>query len=61
MHNPIIRDAPDSDATKATSTKVAGKMRMRMALLERGISDELPTKKTKGEGTEETGDVMDES
>ena len=57
----MIRDAPDSDAAKAKSTKVAGKMRTWMALLERGIPDKLPVKKTKGEGTEETDDVMDES
>ncbi|KAI0247099.1 hypothetical protein BJV78DRAFT_1285811 [Lactifluus subvellereus] len=63
-HNPMIRDAPDSDAAKAQgnrSAKAAGKMRTRMALLERGIPDEPPVKKTKGEGTEENDDVMDES
>jgi hypothetical protein len=57
----MIRDAPDSDAAKAKSTKAAGKMRTWMALLERGIPDKLPVKKTRGEGTEETDDVMDES
>ena len=57
----MIRDAPDSDAAKAKSTKVAGKMRTWMALFERGIPDKLPVKKTKGEVTKETDDVMDES
>jgi hypothetical protein len=61
-HNPMIRDAADSDAAaRAKSAKAAGKMRTRMALLERGIPDEPPVKKTKGEGTMETDDVMDES
>jgi hypothetical protein len=36
-------------------------MRTWMALLERRIPDKLPVKKTKGEETEETDDVMDES
>jgi hypothetical protein len=63
-HNPMIRDAPDSDAAKAKgdrSAKAAGKMRTRMALIERSIQDEPPAKKTKGGGTEGIGDVMDES
>jgi hypothetical protein len=44
----MIRDAPDSDATKAKSTKVAGKMRMQMTLLERGISDRASARMTTG-------------
>ncbi|KAI9453036.1 WD40 repeat-like protein [Lactarius psammicola] len=66
-HNPMIRDAPDSSATKATgkrSAKAAGKMRTRMALLERGTGtrEEPPVKKPKGAGAGETDDVMmDES
>ena len=57
----MIRDAPDPDVAMAKSAKAAGKMRTWMALLERGIPDKLPVKKTKGGGTEETDDVMDES
>jgi len=62
----MIRDAPDSSATKATgkrSAKAAGKMRTRMALLKRGAGtrEEPPVKKPKGAGVEETDDVMDES
>jgi len=63
-HNPMIRDGPNSDVGNAKgkrSAKAAGKMRTRMALLARGVQEEPPVKKAKGEGTEEDGDVMDES
>jgi hypothetical protein len=67
-HNPMIRDASETSgtATKATgkrSAKAAGKMRTRMALLQRGAETpkDPPVKKAKGESAEETEDVMDES
>lgn len=65
-HNPMIRDGPDSSAAKATgkrSAKAAGKMRTRMALLERGAGarEKPPVKKAKGAGAEGIDDVMDES
>lgn len=64
-HNPMIRDGPDSadveNVKGKRSAKAAGKMRTRMALLARGVQEEPPVKKAKGEGTEEDGDVMDES
>jgi hypothetical protein len=60
----MIRDAPDSDTAKAKgnhSAKAAGKMRTRMALLERSTRDEPPSKKTKGGRTEGIDEAMDES
>lgn len=64
-HNPMIRDGPDStDVTNAKgkrSTKAAGKMRTRMALLTRSVQEEPPVKRAKGEDTREGNDVMDES
>ncbi|KAI9447148.1 WD40 repeat-like protein [Russula earlei] len=63
-HNPMIRDAPDSEVVEAKGIrggKAAGKMRTRMALLARGVQDERLSKKAKGEETVGGGDVMDES
>jgi len=66
-YNPMVRDAYDSPATKAAgkrSAKAEGKMRTRMALLQRGAEtrEEPPVKKAKGDGTNENYDVMmDES
>jgi len=63
-HNPMIRDAPDSDGANgkgSRSAKAAGKMRTRMALLARGVQDEPRAKKAKGEEIEEREDAMDES
>jgi hypothetical protein len=65
-HNPMIRDAPDDSdtANKAKgnrSAKAAGKMRTRMALLERSTEDEPAAKKTKGGRTEGIGEAMDAS
>jgi hypothetical protein len=64
----MARDLSDSPATKAAgkrSAKAEGKMRTRMALLQRGTEtrEEPPVKKAKGKGTEETDDatMMDES
>ena len=62
----MIRGASESSATKAAgkrSAKAVGKMRTRMALVQRGAEtrEEPPVKKAKGEGAEETDDVMDES
>jgi hypothetical protein len=64
----MICEASDNSetATRATgkrSAKAEGKMRTRMALLQRGAEtrEEPPVKKTKGASTEETDDVMDES
>ena len=62
----MIRRASKSSATKVAgkhSAKAAGKMRTRMALLQRGAEtrEEPPVKKTKEGGAEETDDVMDES
>ncbi|KAF8490021.1 WD40 repeat-like protein [Russula emetica] len=64
-HNPMIRDGPNSadvgNAKGKRSAKAAGKMRTRMALLARGVKEEPPVKKGKGEDTQKDGDVMDES
>ncbi|KAH9956133.1 hypothetical protein BGW80DRAFT_1565909 [Lactifluus volemus] len=64
-HNPMIRDPPpDFEVAKAKgnrNAKAVGKMRTRIALLERSVRDEPPAKKVKEGGTEEIGDVMDES
>ncbi len=65
-HNPMIRDEPNSADVANTakgkrSAKAAGKMRTRMALLARGVQEEPPVKKAKGEETKNDGDVMDES
>ena len=68
-HNPMIRDAASETSASAItaagkrSAKAAGKMRTRMALLQRGVEtrEEPPVKKAKGAGSEETDDVMDES
>ena len=63
MHNPMIRDVPDSDVANAKekrSAKAAGKMRTRMALLARDVQ-EPPVKRVKGEETVEREDAMDES
>ena len=68
-HNPMIRDAASETSASATTAagmrgaKAAGKMRTRMALLQRGVEtrEEPPVKKAKGAGVEETDDVMDES
>jgi hypothetical protein len=64
-HNPMIRDPPpDFEVAKAKgnrNAKAVGKMRTRIALLERSVRDEPPAKKVKEGGTEEMGDVMDES
>jgi hypothetical protein len=63
-HNPMIRDGPNSadvaDAKGKRSAKATGKMRTRMALLARGVQEESPVKRAKGE-TGEGDDVMDES
>ena len=65
-HNPMIRDASESSAAKAAgkrSAKAVGKMRTRMALIQRGAEtrEEPPVKKAKGKGVEKTDDVMNES
>ncbi|KAI0306130.1 WD40-repeat-containing domain protein [Multifurca ochricompacta] len=49
-HNPMIRDAPDSNTTNAKgkrSAKAAGKLRTRMALQERGVPEEPPIRRLK--------------
>ena len=63
-HNPMIREAPNSDVANAKgcrSAKAAGKMRTRMALLARDVQEEPPAKKAKGEESVEHDDMMDES
>jgi hypothetical protein len=63
-HNPMIREAPNSDVANAKgsrSAKAAGKMRTRMALLARDVQEEPPAKKAKGEEGVEHDDMMDES
>jgi hypothetical protein len=64
-HNPMVRDGPDSadvgNAKGIRSAKAAGKMRTRMALFARGVQEEPPVKKVKGEEKEKTDVVMDES
>jgi hypothetical protein len=63
-HNPMIRDAPDSDVANAKgkrSTKAAGKMHTRMALLVQDVQEEPPVKRAKREESMDREDVMDES
>jgi hypothetical protein len=64
-HNPMIRDGPNSADVATTkgkrSAKAAGKMRTRMALLARGVKEEQPVKRAKGEETGEGDDAMDDS
>jgi hypothetical protein len=64
-HNPMIRDEPNSVDVANTKgnrgAKATGKMRTRMALLARGVQEEPPVKKAKGEETEEDGYMMDAS
>ena len=58
----MVRDASDSPkAAGKRSAKAEGKMRTRMALLQRGAEtrEEPPVKKAKGEETDDA--MMDES
>jgi hypothetical protein len=62
-HNPMIRDAPDSDVANAKekrSAKAAGKMHTRMALLSQDVQEEPPVKRAKGEESMDREDLIDQ-